>query len=316
MTDPSTPVAALRRTWREAPRADRVAYVVAAVLFASGVVHVAVLLVTGRTWLGPLSLRKAATFGLSFGLTLASVTWATSFLAMRVRPRTALLGAFTVACVVEVVLVTMQAWRGVPSHFNFETPVDTARSMTLAIGGGVIVVTALGFTGAAFRASRAATPSMRLSIRYGLLVFLVALGDGAAMIADGVRTSRTDPELAYTTAGALKPIHAVAMHAILVVPGLAFLLRFARWPERRRLAVVGLGAVAYSLLLIVVAVETLVGIEPIAAPAAGTIASLLALVLLGVAGLIALVGVRAPRRTAALPGALQHPGERVERGRA
>ncbi len=290
-----TPVGALRRTWRDADRADRVAYLVGAVLFASGVVHVAVLLITGRTWLGPLSLRKAATFGLSFGLTLASVTWATSFLDMRRSRRTALLTAFTVACVVEVALVTMQAWRGVPSHFDFATGFDTAVSMTLAAGGGVIIVTALGFTAAAIRATRAIPPSQRLAIRFGLLVFLVALGDGAAMIADGVRKSRTDPELAYTTAGALKPIHAVAMHAILVVPALAFLLRFTDWPERRRLAIVWLGVAGYTGLLLVTVVETVSGISPIAAPAVGTVASLLALALLASAGAIALLGVRRSR---------------------
>ena len=109
------------------------AYVVGGVLFLSGLVHVVVLLVTGWTWIGPVSLRKAATFGLSFGLTLASVAWATSFL--RLRARELVLGAFLVMCVVETALVTLQAWRGVPSHFDFATPFDTAVSMTLAAGG-------------------------------------------------------------------------------------------------------------------------------------------------------------------------------------
>jgi hypothetical protein len=284
--------AAPGRTWRAAPRADRVAYAIAALLFASGVVHVVVLLATGRSWLGPLSLRKAATFGLSFGLTLASVTWATSWLGIRAGRRAALLYPFTAACVVEVTLVTTQAWRGVPSHFNFSTPADTAISMTLAAGGGVIIVTALGFTAAALRATRQLPPSLRLAIRYGLLIFLVALGDGAAMIARGTAARRTDPELAYSTAGAYKPIHAVAMHAVLVIPALAVLVRATGWPERRRLAVVWLGITGYSALLLVVVVETLRGISPVAAPPVGTAASVLAALLLAGAGAAALAGVR------------------------
>src|SRR5690349_14852963 len=99
---------ALRRVWSDGRRAERVAYVVGAALFTSGLVHVAVLLASGGSWEGPLSLRKAATFGLSFGLTLASVAWATSFLSMRTLARVALLGAFTVASVVETVLVSLQ----------------------------------------------------------------------------------------------------------------------------------------------------------------------------------------------------------------
>ena len=73
----------VRRIWDDGRRIEKVAYVVAGVLFVSGLVHVVVLLVTGRTWIGPLSLRKAATFGLSFGLTLASVAWAPAGMAVR-----------------------------------------------------------------------------------------------------------------------------------------------------------------------------------------------------------------------------------------
>src|SRR5437763_6401940 len=104
---------------------ERVAYLAGALLFVSGLVHLGVLIASGTTWLGPLSYRKAATFGLSFGLTLATLAWATSYLRMPDRARTLLLGAFTVVSVVETALVTMQVWRGVPSHFNFETSFDT-----------------------------------------------------------------------------------------------------------------------------------------------------------------------------------------------
>ena len=78
---------ALRRIWVDGRRIERVAYVVGLVLFVSGLVHVGMLLVTGWTWIGPRVARKAATFGLSFGLTLASVAWATSFLRLRARGR-------------------------------------------------------------------------------------------------------------------------------------------------------------------------------------------------------------------------------------
>ncbi|MEU4667383.1 hypothetical protein AB0F91_05275 [Amycolatopsis sp. NPDC023774] len=258
---------AVSRIWRDGRRVERVAYVVGAVLFASGVVNAAVLLAGDGTWLGPVSLRKAVTFGLSFGLTLASVAWATSYLALRPRARAALLGAFLVACVAEVVLVTMQAWRGVPSHFNFETGFDTVVSMSLAAGGGVIVVTALGFTAAAFRSPGRMAPSMLVAVRFGLLILMVALATGAVMIARGVVEARGgSPELAYTTAGSLKPLHAVAMHAILVLPGLAWLLRFTALPERARLRVVWLAVVADAVLTAVIGIESFVGIPPFDAP--------------------------------------------------
>jgi hypothetical protein len=55
--------------WQHGRPIERTAYAVGALLFFSGVVHLTILLVTGSTWLGPLSLRKPMSFGLSFGLT-------------------------------------------------------------------------------------------------------------------------------------------------------------------------------------------------------------------------------------------------------
>jgi hypothetical protein len=251
------PAHAVRLAWTEGRRAERVAYVIAAVLFGSGVAHFGVLVVSGTTWLGPLSYRKAMTFGLSFGMTLASVAWATSFVRLRPRTRTVLLGLFAGASVAEVVLVTMQAWRGVPSHFNFETGFDSAISATLAGGGGVLVGTAIAFTAAALRASGDTSPSLRLAVRFGLFALLVALGVGAMMIADGVALSRGgQPDLAYTQAGALKLFHTVPMHAILIVPGLAWLLRFTNWSEARRVRAIWGTIGVYTVLIAAAAIES------------------------------------------------------------
>jgi len=282
----------LRRSWDEGRRVERMAYVTGAVLFASGLVHLGVLVVSGGSWLGPLSLRKPTTFGLSFGLTLATVAWVTSFVTLRPSTRTILLGVFTAACVVETTLVSMQAWRGVPSHFNFESGFDTAVSMTLAAGGGVIILAVIGFTAAALRGATAIPPSMRLAVRFGLLTLLVALGTGAIMIARGVVQARTgSPQVAYTTAGALKPLHAVAMHAILVLPALAWLLRFTGWSERRRVRLVWLAIAAYTVLTAVVAIESFSGVSPLAAPPIATTTSVIAIAVLAAAGAIALYGL-------------------------
>lgn len=278
---------AVRRIWTGGRRIEKAAYLVAGVLFVSGLVHVVVLLVTGRTWIGPVSLRKAATFGLSFGLTLASVAWATSFL--RLRARGLVLGAFLVACVTETALVTLQAWRGVPSHFDFATPFDTAVAMTLAAGGGVIVVVGIACTAAAFAGAGGLAPSTALSVRAGLVVLLVALATGVVMIARGVLATRSgNPQLAYDTAGSLKPLHAVAMHAVLVLPGLAWLLGHAPWDEHRRLALVWVAVVADAVLTLVVGIEAFADIPPLAPPLVLGVPSVAALAVLAGAGAVAL----------------------------
>ncbi|MGH9245418.1 MAG: hypothetical protein ACRD29_14105 [Acidimicrobiales bacterium] len=257
---PLEATAARHRVSSDGRRVERVAYMIGAVLFISGLVHLGVLIATGASWAGPLSLRKPASFGLSFGLTLATLAWASSFVAIRPGMRTILLGVFTGACVVETSLVSLQAWRGVPSHFNYETGFDSGVSMTLAAGGGAIIVSALGFTAGALLGTAAVPPSMRLALRFGFLALLVALGVGVVMIVDGVVQARSgNPLGAYTTAGGLKPLHAVAMHAILVLPALAWLLRFTDWDERRRVRLVRVAAVIYAALIAGAAVVSFSG---------------------------------------------------------
>jgi hypothetical protein len=246
-----------------------------------------VLLITGRTWIGPVSLRKAATFGLSFGLTLPSVAWATSFL--RLRARGVVLGAFLVASVVETVLVSMQAWRGVPSHFDFATPFDTVVSMTLAAGGAVIVAVGIACTAAAFAGACGLAPSTATAVRAGLVVLMVALATGAVMIARGVVEARGGhAQLAYDTAGSLKPLHAVAMHAVLVLPALAWLSAHTPWTEERRLHLVWTAVVADAVLTAVVGVEAFSGIPPLAPPVALGALSAAALLVLAATGIMAL----------------------------
>ena len=96
-------------------------HVAGGLLIASGLVHLAILLATDASWWGPLSLRKPMVFGLSFGMTVLTITWVSSFLNLRRRTRAVFLSVFTAASVLETALVTLQAWRGVPSHFNVAT---------------------------------------------------------------------------------------------------------------------------------------------------------------------------------------------------
>ncbi len=284
---------ALRRIWVDGRRVERVAYVVGLALFVSGLVHVGILLVTGWTWIGPVSLRKAATFGLSFGLTLPSVAWATSYL--RLPARGLVLGVFIATCVVETVLISMQAWRGVPSHFNFATPFDTAVSTTLALGGGVIVLVGVVCTLAAFAGADGLAPSMALAVRTGLVVLLVAFATGAVMVARGVVEARGgQAQLAYDTAGSLKPLHAVAMHVVLVLPALAWLLAHTSWPEARRMRLVWVAVVADAVLTAVVGYEAFAGIPPLTPPLVLGALSVAALIVLATTGATALRAMLAP----------------------
>src|SRR5690348_87762 len=162
----------LRRYWDDGRTIERACYAIAALMIASGLFHLVVYAVDGGPWEGPVSWRKPVTFGLSFGIVLASVAWVATFVRLPARTRNWVLGSFAAASVAEVGLVTLQRWRGVPSHFNDETSVDALVTRVLAIGGGVIIATIVWLTVAALRANPDTAPSMRLAVRVGLVTMI------------------------------------------------------------------------------------------------------------------------------------------------
>jgi hypothetical protein len=276
---------------------ERASYAVGAMLIASGLFHLAVLVVTGGSWQGPLSWRKPTTFGVSFGLTLITIAWVASYIRLGPRTRTWLLSLFAGACVLEVSLITLQAWRRVPSHFNLETTFDGVVARTLAAGGGVLIAVIAILTVASWRADPQVVPSMRLAVRAGLVALDVAVLVGAVMIATGIsRALGGEQQAAYAAGGALKPAHAVTMHGVLVLPAVAWLLARAGWPEHRQVGVVWLAVAGYALLAGVVVAESIAGISPLQAPAAATTLAAVGGVAAGAAGLISvLANLHRPR---------------------
>lgn len=238
---------------------NRLWYLIGALLVLAGLVHLGVFVVDGGPWEGAVSWRKPFTFGVSFGLSVLTLTWVSQFVRLRARPLW--VGAFAVASTLEVALITFQAWRGVPSHFNMETAVDTAIARTLAAGGGVLVAIGIAMTVAAFRANPDLAPSMRLAVRAGFATLLAAMAFGAVMIARGVIEVVTgNQQLAYTVAVTLKPAHAVFMHGVLLLPALAWLLSRTLPSEVLRLRLVHLATWTYIVFATAVSALALTGI--------------------------------------------------------
>lgn len=282
----------LAEAYRGGTRVERACYLLAAVLVASGIFHLSVLLATGGGWSGPLSWRKPTTFGLSFGLTLATLTWVLSFVPMARRTRARLLTAFAIACAVEVLGIAMQAWRRVPSHFippDRATGLDALAAVAAASGAVVIVAVVVISTVLVLRRNDEVDPSMLLALRAGFLALLLAMAIGVLMLAGGQVLTRTQGDVApaFAFTAVLKPGHAATMHGVLVLPAIAWLLRFTGRPEPFRHNVVRLAAAGYGAFAAVVVAETLAGIDPLGA--APLIAR--ALPILGVAALAAAAAI-------------------------
>jgi hypothetical protein len=225
---------------------ERAAYWIGGLLILSGVIHLAVLVISGGTWEGPLSLRKPMTFGLSFGLTLVNVTLIASFVPLKDRSRTLLLGVFAAACLLETFLVSLQAWRGVPSHFNVETPFDAAVAQVLAVGGFTLVAIIAWLTVAVFRHGRALPSPFRLAVQAGFVALVASQIVGGVMIVTGMRlVFGGEAQRAYATAGWLKPVHGALMHGILILPLLAWLISKTDWDDRTQTRAVRIGVAVY-----------------------------------------------------------------------
>jgi hypothetical protein len=99
---------------------------------------------------------------------------------------------------------------------------------------------------------------MRLAVRAGFGLLLLALLAGAAMIAVGtVAVNQAGAETGYDAVGFLKVFHGVTLHAVLVLPALAWLLARGPWVERTRTLVVVAATAAYAGAAVVVLVAEL-----------------------------------------------------------
>ncbi len=258
---------------------QRFLFIVGVILLVSGLVHATVAvgsLVAGQEWSGPVSWRKPVVFALSFGMLSITAAWI-----LRLLPTTrwlwiptVLLGAFSL---LEVGVITLQKWRGVPSHFNADTPFDAAIFGIMAYSVGfVILATAMLLTWvvAGFRGNG----GERLAAIVGLVSILAAGYIGGNMISVGdahyEATGSVPYEVVFGADGSAKLAHFIGMHLIQFLAVLAILAS-----ARRRLAIVALGSLGGLAVFASVSLTAYAG-QPWLAPDLGAGA-------LGVVGLVA-----------------------------
>jgi hypothetical protein len=252
-----------RRAWADRQPFQTFSWIIGFAVILSGLFHLGVFLVDGGPWKGPVSWRKPVTFGLSFGLTTVTLTWISSLLRRR---RTLAAATVTVAVTsaLEVFFVSLQKWRGVPSHFNddtlFDSTIFSLMGLTVAILGLAIVVIAVH----AFR-SFDADPSLVIGVRVGMLVLIASQILGGAIIANGeiIDKSPQETDLAiFGAAGVMKLPHAVTMHAIQVLPVLALLLAATALTSVKKRRIMWIASAGYVGLILAVLLQTFEGRAP------------------------------------------------------
>lgn len=230
----------------ESDRRFRSALGIGVVLLASGIGHLAWLGLTGADWAGPLSLRKPALFGISAGLTVGSMVWVMRQMVPHRWDKFFMRG-LSIGLLVEVGLITVQYWRGVPSHFNRTTGLDAFIETTMLI---LILGVTLGITWLCVRSwwLLPMPAAQALALRAGLWFLLVSCGLGVAItvLGDVQLANGNSPEL-WGRAGVLKYPHGATLHAIQTLPLISALL--GRLRIRRALDLVRAAVAAHVLLL-------------------------------------------------------------------
>lgn len=254
------------------------------------------LVVDPRTLLGEPIWLKPTKFAISSVFYAGSLMWILAMLKDRDRLVKIVSWVTAVAMIIELVLISFQAFRGVRSHFNVGTPLDSA---IFSIMGLSILALWIGSIFAFIALARQSFENRPWGtlLKWALLLTVIGSGLGGTMTSP--RESQLEvayagggmPESGAHTVGApdggeglpgvgwsteggdLRIGHFLGLHALQILPifGLAVLWVFGNRSERQRLSLIHLSAVGYLGTIALLTWQAFRG-EPLIYPSTLTLA--------------------------------------------
>jgi hypothetical protein len=219
-------------------------------------------------WIKPLK------FAVSIAIYLYTLGWLLGELPATVRGKRFVRWGAVVAMIVEITCIAGQSARGVASHFNEATLLD---SMVFNVMGLTILfntVLELIVLRMFFRPGLGLTPAYLWGIRLGLASALVSAGTGLLMIIHGghsVGGVDGGPGLWLvnwsTEHGDLRPAHAASLHALQILPAVGYVLSRTARPTTALVGTLGI-AILYAGLTAWLLIAAIAG-QPMLRMAAG-----------------------------------------------
>lgn len=238
---------------------------VAGFWLTSGLLHLVIFAFADTAWSGAVSWRKPIVFSVSFGLMLLAFGWVLDRLPDRGRLAWSLAVVFALSSSIEVGLITLQQWRGRPSHFNTFEGGDATIFIMMGVSVGFISLALLGL----FVWSLIERPPNRLdrtAAIAGMAMIVSGLGVGQWIINLGntyvERFDRVPETVINGEAGVAKFPHAVAFHGIQVFMVVAVLLARSGVGRSAARRLMGTVVAAYTGLLVFSALQSYGGRAP------------------------------------------------------
>jgi hypothetical protein len=198
-----------------------------------------------NTWIKPMK------FAISIWIYLWTLGWYLYYLPDSKRWIRIISTGITVAMFIEIVCITVQAARGVRSHFNVDTPFDGAlfsiMGLMILFNTILIIITTILFI-----VKKPSLPdTYLLGIRLGLILFLFASIVGGMMarqLSHSVGIADGGPGLPFvnwsTQGGDLRIAHFIGLHALQLIPFFAFFM------EKKHVKTNKTWTIAFALLYI------------------------------------------------------------------
>jgi hypothetical protein len=232
-------------------------------LFGLGVAHLLLLFIMlliapfdERTVMGINPWIKPMKFAISIAIYSFTIAWILGELPMRMEAKRRIDWILAVTLVIEIALITMQAARGVTSHFNSTTVFDMLVFGVMGLAITVNIVAAAYVAIKFWRTDLPISAPYLWGLRYGLAIFVLASLEGFVMVSHGAHSVGVAdcgaglPFINWSTSGGdLRAAHFFGIHALQALPLIGALFssqRGVRWAHALGIAY---GVIALLLFL-------------------------------------------------------------------
>ena len=248
-------MSAIRGILKTVRQESPILYWIAIIHFVGALACIPGLIWDGRELFGVNVWLKPLKFLISVGIYLLTVGYYITFYPFSKRKKDIIRNIVSWSMVFEIAIIVLQGARGVRSHYNLCTPLDSILFAAMGIFVGINVLVMVFFIIETLRVKPKVSNPMRWAFFMGWVIILIGSGIGGQMIGQlshNVGAPDGGPGLPIvnwsTTVGDLRVAHFFGLHGLQLLPLFAYgLEKYTKWTKKRQLVAVLLFGILYFL---------------------------------------------------------------------